>query len=213
LYEHELVLLQILIYTSRKFQEDIIVKISNPFKTHQEMLNQLTDSQYPGFTDELEVPMIVLLPSGIHPYNRVEGYFVPGDNLIVMYQSASSFIRKGQVTRFLADCAHELAHWYQHKVLGEKSTGKTNPHRKKSWQTACLHATQNLWPDADPAELTADFFSPYKSARVKGDDGVSRITKVQRDGALSDTQLHHWPDYFFNKYGDPKQLTEMDGAN
>lgn len=51
---------------------------------------------------------------------------------------------------------------------------------------ACFLATQNLWPELNMERWQ---FDPKKSVRVQG----KGVRKEQREGALTDSQLHSWP--------------------
>ena len=143
--------------------------------------------QYPAHVGAAPAPMLIALPAGIHPHNRNGGYFDAASNAIVAYQDiGSAILRDGTACPGLAHFVqHELGHWYQFQVLGEKAKGSTNVHRLASWSEACFVATGNLWPDR---VMTRDQFSPTVSVRTK-----SGVRKVPRDGALTDVQLHHWP--------------------
>lgn len=149
--------------------------------------------QYPAHVGAAPAPMLVALPAGIHPYNRNGGYFDAASNTIVAYQDiGSAILRDGTGYAGLEPFVqHELAHWFQFKVLGEKAKGSTNVHRLASWSEACFVATGNLWPEL---AMTRDQFSPTISVRTE--EGVR---KVPRDGALTDVQLHHWPRSLFEE--------------
>ena len=151
---------------------------------HQAAVVDLAVRQYPDLADREEIPLLIALPAGIGPYNKSGGYYVPSLNYIVMYQLLGRRALSNKIDLMLI--VHELAHWYQRRSLGETGEGTTNSHRRKSWMDACFVATQNLWP-----ELSMDRwqFDPYKSVRVAG----IGVRKEQREGALTDVQLHHWP--------------------
>ena len=134
----------------------------------------------------IEVPLLIALPAGIHPYNRSSAYFDNMANAIVLYQDLGKLvINSGEIpNRMINTVRHELAHWYQFRFLGENGTGKTNVHRKASWMQACYVATESLAPGL----MTRVQFNPTKSKRVEG-----KVVKVQRAGALTDVELHRWP--------------------
>lgn len=148
--------------------------------------------QYPEFARVEEIPLIIALPAGIHPYNKSSGYYVNKSNTIVLYQQLGRAALSDKLN--LMTVAHELAHWYQLRFLGEKGEGTTNMHRRSSWMDACYEATCNLWPELKLARWQ---FNPTKSIREKG----FGIRKIQREGAMTDVQLHHWP----------RSLTEFSG--
>lgn len=154
-----------------------------PF-SHQAAVVDLATRQYPDAVDSEEIPLLIALPAGISPYNKSGGYYVPRLNYIVMYQRLGRRALGNKIDLMLI--AHELAHWYQCRSLDEKGEGKTNSHRRKSWMDACFVATQNLWPELNMERWQ---FDPYKSVRVPG----TGVRKEQREGALTDIQLHAWP--------------------
>jgi len=143
--------------------------------------------QYPDAT-KLTAPMIIMLPTGIHPYNKAAGYFDAEANTIVGYQHYGREILERGVKAhgFDSFVQHELAHWYQFNVLGYAQTSTLNVHRHKTWKEACWTATKNLWPQY---KLDLIQFSPETSVRIDG-----KPVKVQREGSLTDVELHHWPD-------------------
>lgn len=140
--------------------------------------------QYPDTAESEEIPLLIALPAGIGPYNKSGGYYVPKLNYIVMYQHSGRPALVNKIDYMLI--AHELAHWYQYRSLGETGEGPTNIHRRKSWMDACFLATQNLWPELNMERWQ---FDPKKSVRVQG----KGVRKEQREGALTDSQLHSWP--------------------
>lgn len=151
---------------------------------HQAAVVDLAMRQYPDLAEREEIPLLIALPTGIGPYNKSGGYYVLSLNYIVMYQDFGRRALSNDIDLLLI--AHELAHWYQHRCLGETAAGTTNLHRKKSWMDACFVATQNLWPELNMERWQ---FNPYKSVRAPG----VGVRKEGRKGALSDVQLHDWP--------------------
>ena len=143
--------------------------------------------QYPDHVDAHPAPMLVALPAGIHPYDRNPGYYDTSGNAIVAYQDWGRSIRRhGVDSPILKDFVqHELAHWFQHHILGESGGSTVNIHRRTSWSESCFVATSNLWPELG---MTRIQFTPTMSIRT--DAGVR---KVPREGALTDVRLHHWP--------------------
>ena len=152
----------------------------------QNLAVELAILAYPAIADQIEVPLVVALPTGIHPYNKLGGYYDDSVNAIVLYQRIGRLAIDGKYTEIKNIIQHELAHWYQFKHLGEKGNTTTNIHRKASWSQACFVATQNLFPNL---KLQRWQFSPYTSERLNG-----KVRRISKDGALSDVQLHHWPD-------------------
>ena len=61
-----------------------------------------------------------------------------------------------------------------------------NAYRKATWSESCYVATSNLYPNL---KMERWQFSPYTSKRVNG-----KIKRITRDGALTNTELHHSPD-------------------
>src|SRR4029453_3646108 len=139
-----------------------------------------------------DIPFFVALPRGIHPYNRNSGYFDPAGNAIVVYQElgrlALRAFAKPEVVKHITDLVrHELCHWYQWRYLHYERTSTVNCHRHPTWSRACYVASTRLWPDAGLQEW---MFRPFTTKR--GKDGKPR--RCAREGALTDVELHHWPD-------------------
>ena len=144
---------------------------------------------FPELVDKLEVPLVVALPSGIHPYNRNGGYLDPRANAIVLYQAYGRMAITGAKKELLPlgveqVIIHELGHWYQLNVLGYKKTSTVNVHKHLTWSKSCFEITNRLFPE----KYELDFFKPVISAR----DG-KYVVKVQREGALTWKELHHFP--------------------
>ncbi len=150
----------------------------------QAFVADMAARQYPGF--KAVVPMLIVLPTGIHPFNTNAGYYDHAANCVVAYQEiGGDIIRNGARSVHLPRLVqHELAHWYQYNALGYEPSS-VNVHRHKTWGEACFVGTKNLWPTLG---VTRTMFSPYTSVRI---DGQPR--RVHRAGALSDVELHHWP--------------------
>lgn len=55
----------------------------------QSAVANLAWRQYPDLASTEEIPLIVILPAGIHPYNKAAGYYADGTNAIVLYQRAA----------------------------------------------------------------------------------------------------------------------------
>lgn len=151
----------------------------------QAFVAEQLERQYPGA--ELETPMIIALPAGIGPYNRNPGYWDHHSNSIVAYQDwGRQLLAKGIHAACLKPfVTHELAHLYQYRILGYSKKSTVNAHRDKTWAEACFIATNNLWPELG---LQRDVFSCWTSQRIEG-----KPVRSQRPGALTDTELHHWP--------------------
>lgn len=137
-----------------------------------------------------EIPLIIALPAGIHPYNKSSAYYDPAGNAIVLYQNLGRRAIAGNLAAITPTVQHELCHWYQRQILGYHQS--TNVHRVKSWSEACYVATSNLWPVLG---MTYEQFRPLTSKRVNGS-----VQTIQREGALTDTELHHWPDSLSNRF-------------
>lgn len=149
-------------------------------------VQQIAARQYPNEAPEIELPLIIALPAGIHPYNRASGYFDPEANAFVAYQKLGRRIRStAESERLDSFIQHEMAHWYQHRVLRYVSTSSVNVHRHRTWKEACYVATKNLWPEY---KLELWQFSPTTTKRVNG-----KPVTIPRPGAITDTELHHWP--------------------
>lgn len=151
---------------------------------------ELAAREFPDWAGTDEIPLLIALPAGIHPYNRAGGYYDHLHNAIVLYQHFGHDALYG--TLDLLVVAHELAHWYQVRCLKDTEPRATNPHRRKSWMESCFIGTSNLWPEL---ELTLQDFMPTKSVR----DESGKVRKVLRTGAMTDVQLHHWP-YSLSEY-------------
>ena len=161
--------------------------VLNPFLQDKgwEIANRL----FPDLVDAIEVPFVVALPSGIHPYNRNGGYFDQGAKAIVLYQAygrlAISAANKGILPLAIEQVIiHELAHWYQINVLGYKKTSTVNVHKHPTWTQACFDITERLFP----GKYELDYFKPVISKRVDGS-----VVKVQREGSMDWKELHHFP--------------------
>lgn len=164
----------------------------------QSAVANLAWRQYPDLASTEEIPLIVTLPAGIHPYNKAAGYYADATNAIVLYQRAGRAALNNRLDLMIV--AHELAHWYQRRFLKEAGVSSVNIHRRKSWMEACYVATRNLWPEL---ALEAWQFSPTKSVRRAG----LGIGKIQREGALTDTELHAWPHSLSKFVGRPVHLS------
>ncbi|QVL50775.1 MAG: hypothetical protein KFB96_10435 [Thiocapsa sp.] len=142
-------------------------------------------AMYPGVEIE-ELPLVIPLPAGIHPYNRAGGYYDPEGQAIVLYQDLGrAAIKHGPTDGVRATIRHELAHVYQHHALAYRPTSTLNVHRHRTWEQACFDASMSLWPGI---AWTRDMFRPTQSRRVDG-----KVRRVQRPGALTDPELHGWP--------------------
>jgi hypothetical protein len=164
----------------------------------QSTVADLAWRQYPDLASTEEIPLLITLPAGIHPYNKAGGYYANATNTIVLYQRHGRAALKNDLDLMVV--AHELAHWYQLRFLKEAGKSSVNFHRRKSWMEACYVATRNLWPEL---ALEAWQFSPTKSVRSAG----GGIGKIQRAGALTDTQLHAWPYSLTGFVGKPVHLS------
>lgn len=131
----------------------------------------------------LTAPLFIALPCGIHPYNRASGYYDHCGNAIVAYQLLGREALAGDLD--IDFIRHELAHWHQFRVQGYTQVSTVNAHRHSTWGTACYLASLRLWPKAG---LERWMFSPRTSCRVDGS-----VKVIQKKGALSDRELHHWP--------------------
>ena len=172
------------IHTSQKGQT--VIEQSTLPPEDQQMVLDLIQRQYPEDCLKAPAPFWVKLAAGIHPYHRANGYYCPTRNMILTYQHMAG-ADEDDVGMTLI---HELGHWHQAKIQGvDFSTGGQNVHRAASWSRACWLATSNLWPELG---MTYEQFRPYSSQRVEG-----RVVQTPREGALTDTQLHHWPRCLF----------------
>jgi hypothetical protein len=153
----------------------------------QKQVCEIAARQYPDVAGKYELPLIIALPFGIHPYNRAGGYFDPEANAFVAYQKLGRrILREGVAAAGLEGfIQHELAHWYQHNELKYARTSSVNVHRHRTWKEACYVATRNLWPEY---KLELLQFSPETTVRRGG-----KPVKVQRPGSMTDPELHHWP--------------------
>ncbi len=146
-------------------------------KEHQALVREIAAAQYLDDARRHELPMLLILKAGIHPYNRASGYYHPDNNLILGYQCYGECDDEASIRAFIQ---HEVAHWHQWHVQGYRDTGSSmNVHRTKSWQEACFIATCNLWPELG---LTRDAFRPGISKRIDGKvrSGFLRAEKQER---------------------------------
>lgn len=132
------------------------------------------------------VPLVIGLPAGIHPYSRACAYYDPEGNAIVLYQHLGrEAIQDGATDQVISTIRHELIHVHQYHVQGYRKTSTVNVHRHATWQTGCYLASRQLWRDFP---WQKEMFTPLLSKRIDG-----KPVKVQRMGALTDVELHHWP--------------------
>lgn len=155
----------------------------------QNHIRDLTQLFFPEDAKNFEVPMVFTLPAGIHPYNKVAGYYCAPNNSIVVYQQFSrNMFPEGQSAFLSKDIelllVHELAHWHQRKVQQAICSSST-AHSHTSWSKACHHMTQVLFGD----KYDWDFFRPLISER----NDENKVRKKQRPGALTPTELRHFP--------------------
>lgn len=126
---------------------------------------------------------IVSMPGVIGPYNRRLAHYEPSSRTIGLFMHATQHNRDlrdklvyaGVSTISLSDALlHELAHDYQHYVVGANRSYPT--HRDPAWHEAVRVACNNLWAHG---RLTTDHVTP------------------RRKGALfTDKEMHHFPDDF-----------------
>lgn len=156
-------------------------------------LNDLTVRVFPDESQMVDVPFLVALPSGIHPYNKVSAYYDLTANAVVLYQQRGcdalhmALQKKPSVSLEVHNTLiHELAHWYQFNFLLDGNPipeGKVHSHH--TWSEACHLITSRLIKKS-PYDL--NHFKPLISKR----EGKN-IVKAKRENALTLVELHAFP--------------------
>ena len=127
-----------------------------------------------------EAPQVIHLHHLINGYAKNPGHFLPNSNLIVLnmkHGTAEASVKHS--------IAHELAHWLQGRLASYKPVSRSDQHHKvPSWREAIKIISDYLTGEEHPIEL----FRSTKSTRVDGE-----IVKVQREGSLTEKQVHGWP--------------------
>lgn len=130
---------------------------------------------------EPEIPQVYEITNLINGYARNPGHYDPVENLIVLNMMHERLDMDKKAT-----IAHELAHWVQVRLAIHKRPSRTDQfHKIPSWRKSVWLITDMLLPGLYPEE----YFHADKSARVDG-----KIVKVQREGSLTQKEVHHWPD-------------------
>jgi hypothetical protein len=114
-------------------------------------------------------------------YFKHVGVFARKENIIVLTKEHAHYEQNIEAT-----VVHELTHWLQHMLDNYKPSRDT--HLSPSWSTACwvvAHAITNGRYDK-PLE----HYRPFTSVR---NATTKRPVKQQREGSLSQVELHHFP--------------------
>jgi len=122
------------------------VRQSGPDPEWMALVREIAQRAYPSAVYEHEVPWIVVLDTGIHPYNRAGGWYSHSENLILLYQPDKSlrWTPEAVVRDRTMVIIHELAHWRQWH-LHDGPVNSETAHRVRSWKMACMEASRSLW--------------------------------------------------------------------
>jgi hypothetical protein len=145
-------------------------------------------------------PTVMPVPYAMGPYNRHSGYYFPAGNVVTLQGiGTTNAHRLGAAARGVVvenrleavlTVIHELAHWYQHAVMGYESRSTVNVHRHATWGLACEVLTALAARSTGVEPPSRDMFRPTKSMRHAE---TRKVAKISRDGALSDVELRHFP--------------------
>ncbi len=114
-------------------------------------------------------------------YFKHAGFFAPGMNIIVLTKEHARYEQDIEHT-----VVHELTHWLQHMLDNYKPVRDT--HLSPSWSTACWVVAHAI--TAGGYDKSLEHYRPFTSARCTK---TKRPVKHQRDDALTQVELHHFP--------------------